>query len=134
MNTILLIDDDPHLREMLGLILRNSGYRVLEADSGTGGLQMARQYLPDLIISDIDMPGGNGAVLLRNIRLDPELKSRQVVLMTGRADLLAPREGMEAGADDFLVKPVGVREFLNCVKARFSRVALSWQSDEQMVA
>ena len=134
MKTVLLVDDDQLLRKMLVLVLRNDGYNVLEADSGTTGFQMARQHLPDLIISDLDMPGGNGASLLRDIRLDPELKSRQVVLMTGRPDLLAPREGMETGADDFLLKPVGLRMFLNCVKARFNRVALSWQTGGQVAA
>jgi DNA-binding response OmpR family regulator len=54
--------------------------------------------------------------------------------MTGRADLLAPREGMESGADDFLLKPIGIRMFLNCVKARFNRVALSWQTGGQVAA
>jgi DNA-binding response OmpR family regulator len=134
MKTVLLVDDDQQLRKMLVLVLRNDGYKVLEADSGTTGFQMARRHLPDLIISDLDMPGGNGVSLLRDIRLDPELKSRQVVLMTGRADLLAPREGMESGADDFLLKPIGIRMFLNCVKARFNRVALSWQTGGQVAA
>jgi DNA-binding response OmpR family regulator len=134
MKTILLVDDDQQVRELFGLVLRRNGYGVIEADSGVTGLELARQYLPDLIVSDVDMPGGNGASLLRNIRVDPELKSLQVVLMTGRPDLLAPRKGMEDGADDFLVKPVSLQEFLNCVKARFSRASLCWPMEDQMVA
>ena len=134
MKTILIVDDDQQLRELFGLFLRRSGYGVIEADSGIAALELARQYLPDLIVSDVDMPGGNGAFLLRNIRADPELKSRQVVLMTGRPDLLTPRKGMEDGADDFLVKPVSLQEFLNCVKARFSRASLCWRVEDQMVA
>ena len=102
----------------------------MEADCGTAGFEMARQFFPDLIVTDIDMPGGDGASLLRKIRLDPELRSRQVVLMTGRPDLLAPRKSMEEGADDFLAKPVSLQEFLGCVKARFSRASLSWQAED----
>src|SRR3984885_11012372 len=106
MKTILLVDDDPQLRSMFGLGLRRGGYHVIEADSGVTGLAMDRQHLPDLILSDINMPGGDGSTLLRDIRQDPALRSKQVVLMTGRPDLVTPRKGMEEGADDFLVKPV----------------------------
>jgi CheY-like chemotaxis protein len=132
--TILLVDDDQQLRELLCFALRRSGYDVIEADSGVAAFQMARQYLPELIVSDIDMPGGDGASLLRDIRLHPELKSRQVVLMTGRPDLLAPRKGMETGADDFLMKPVSLRAFLSCVKARFNRASLIWPLEDLLAA
>jgi CheY-like chemotaxis protein len=127
MKTILLVEDDQQVRALFGMVLRKNGYSVVEADSGTAGFEMARHHFPDLIVSDIDMPGGDGHSLLRNIRLDPKLKSRQVVLMTGRPDLLTPRKSMEEGADDFLAKPVSLQELLRCVKARFSRASLSWQ-------
>ena len=134
MKTILLVDDDQQVRTMFGLALRKSGYHVIEADSGVTGLAMARQHLPDLILSDIHMPGGDGSTLLRDIRRDPELRSKQVVLMTGRPDLVTPRKGMEEGADDFLVKPVNLTALLNCVKARFSRASISWRVEDQMLA
>jgi signal transduction histidine kinase len=134
MKTILLIDDDPQLRAMFGLALRRNGYRVMEADSGVTGLALARQHLPDLILTDIHMPGGDGSTLLRDIRRDPELRSKQVVLMTGRPDLVTPRKGMEEGADDFLVKPVDLKALLGCVEARFSRASISWRVEDQMLA
>jgi DNA-binding response OmpR family regulator len=109
MKTILLVDDDPQLRSMFSMGLTRKGYSVIEADSGATGLEMARKHLPDLILSDIHMPGGDGSTLLQEIRRDPELKSKQVVLITGRPDLVTPRQGMEGGADDFLVKPVSIR-------------------------
>jgi two-component system sensor histidine kinase/response regulator len=134
MKTILLIDDSEEVRITFCAALRTSGYRVIEADSGIAGLKMARQHLPDLILSDIHMPGGDGSTLLRDLRRDPELKSRQVVLMTGRPDLVTPRQGMEEGADDFLVKPVSLKALLSCVKARFSRASISWRVEDQMLA
>src|SRR5476651_1007809 len=134
MKTILLVDDDVQLRNMFGLALRRSGYYVIEADSGITGLAMARQHLPDLILSDINMPGGDGSTLLHEIRRDPELRSKQVVLMTGRPDLVTPRKGMEEGADDFLVKPVSLSALLSCVEARFSRASISWRVEDQMLA
>jgi CheY-like chemotaxis protein len=119
MKRILLVDDDQQVREVLGLVLRKNGYHVNEADSGVAGLEMARKHLPDLILSDIDMPGGDGATLLRDIRRDPELKSRQFVLMSARPDLVTPRKRIEEGADGFLSKPVIVQVLLSCLKMRF---------------
>ena len=119
---------------MFKTALDRSGYRVIEADSGVTGLQMARQHLPDLILSDIHMPGGDGSTLLHDIRHDPELRSKQVVLMTGRPDLVTPRKGMEEGADDFLVKPVNLKALLSCVEARFNRASVNWRVEDQMLA
>src|SRR5580692_5064519 len=127
MKTILIVDDDDALRTTFALVLRRKGYRVIEANSGATGLELARQHLPDLILSDIHMPGGDGSSLLREIRNDPELASKQVVLMTGRPDLVTPRRGMEEGADDFLAKPVSVKELVNCIAARFRRAEVSWR-------
>lgn len=134
MKTILLVDDDLQVRAMFGLALRRSGYHVIEAESGATGLLMARQHLPDLILTDINMPGGDGSTLLHDIRQDPELRSKQVVLMTGRPDLVTPRKGMEEGADDFLVKPVSLEALLSCVEARFSRASISWRVEDQTLA
>jgi CheY-like chemotaxis protein len=118
MKTILVVDDDMQVREVFGLALRRNGYYVIEAISGDEGLKMAREHLPDLIISDVLMPEGDGATLLRNIRRDPELKSTQVVLMTGSPQLVRPCKGMEERADDFLLKPVDLQRLLSCVLAR----------------
>ena len=134
MKTILLIDDDEQIRDSFSVALRHKGYHVLVTDSGRTGLEMASQYLPDLILSDIDMPGGDGATLLRDIRHDPELRSTQVVLMTGRPDLVTPRKGMEEGADDFLLKPVSFEALASCLEARFKRASISWRVEEQMLA
>ena len=134
MKTILLIDDDSQLRTMFSVALRKEGYRVIEAASGVTGLAAARQHLPDLILSDIHMPGGDGSTLLKDIRRDPELRTKQVVLITGRPDLVTPRKGMEEGADDFLVKPVSLEALRNCVMARLSRASISWRVEDQILA
>jgi two-component system sensor histidine kinase/response regulator len=134
LKTILLVDDDQQVRTMLGLALRKNGYHVLEADSGAAGLAMARRHLPDVILSDIHMPGGDGSTLLRDIRHDSELRSRQVVLMTGRPDLVTPRNGMEEGADDFLVKPVELKALVSCMDARFNRASINWRVEDQTLA
>jgi two-component system, sensor histidine kinase and response regulator len=134
MKTILIVDDDDALRATFALVLRRKGYRVIEANSGTTGLETARQYLPDLILSDIHMPGGDGTNLLHTLRIDPELRSRQIVLMTGKPELVTPRKGMEDGADDFLVKPINMESLLNCIEARFRRASVSWRVEDHMLA
>ena len=118
---------------MFGLALRRKGYYVIDAESGAAALALARQYLPTLILTDIHMPGGDGSTLLQDIRRDPELRSKQVVLMTGRPDLVTPRKGMEDGADDFLVKPVSIKPLLTCVEARFSRASINWRVEDEML-
>jgi signal transduction histidine kinase len=133
MKTILLVDDDPQLRTVFDLALSKHGYHVIVADSGSSALALARQHLPDLILTDIHMPGGDGSTLLQDIRHDPELRSKQVVLMTGRPDLVTPRKGMEEGADDFLLKPVSLGPLLSCVEARFRRASVNWRVEDEML-
>jgi two-component system, sensor histidine kinase and response regulator len=115
------------------MALRHQGYRVLLAESGSAGLEIARQQWPDLILTDVNMPSGNGQVLLQQIRNDPELVNKQVVLMTGRPDLVTPRGAMEAGADDFLMKPVGRDALLRCMEARLNRAEIHWRVEDRML-
>jgi len=130
-HTILLIDDDPQTRQVFGFALRRHGYQVLEADSGYSGLEMAKKYLPDLILTDVNMPGGDGKALLFHIRQDPELSAKQVILMTGQADLIAPRTAMESGADDFLIKPFTLEALCTCVEARLQRAQIHWRVEDR---
>lgn len=132
MKTILLVDDDQQLRTLFGSILRGRGYYVIEAESGSAGLEMARKHLPDLILSDIDMPGGDGANLLRHIRRDPQLKSKQFVLMSGGPDLSISCKDI-GGVDDFLPKPVPFQKLLSCIKARISCTSTSLGASEQIL-
>jgi len=134
MKLILLIDDDEQICFSFGVALRGNGYRVIESNSGAAGLALARQHLPDLILTDINMPCGNGQALLHSLRADSELCTKQIVLMTGRPDMVSPRKGMEQGADDFLVKPISMEALLSCVKARLSRSDLNWRVGDRMLS
>ncbi len=133
MNTILLVDDDEGILSAFGMALRSSGYRVFEAQTGLAALETAKQQLPDLIISDISMPGGDGEALLHHIRQNPDLCSKQVVLMTGQNDQKISRRGMEAGADDFLTKPITLAALLSCVEARMKRAQVNWRVEDLML-
>jgi two-component system sensor histidine kinase/response regulator len=134
MKLILLIDDDEGIRFSFGAALRDRGYRVIESDAGVAGLELARQQKPDLILTDINMPGGDGQTLLHHIRADHELSGMQVVLMTGRPDLVIPRRVMEQGADDFLVKPITGSALFSCVEARLKRAKIHWRVEDRVLS
>src|SRR5882724_3162324 len=116
---------------MYGMALEHKNYRVLTATSGDAGLELARKNLPDLILTDIHMPGTNGRDVLQMLRADPELAAKQIVLMTGNPASLPPRLGMALGADDFLVKPFSLEELVECVGARLKRANVHWRVEDR---
>ena len=134
MKTILLLDDDESILSVFSMALRHHGYRVIEASSGDEGIELAKKHLPDLILSDISMPGKDGQAVLQTIRQHPELSTKQVVLMTGQTHLVTQRRGMELGADDFLVKPVSLGDLLRCVEARLERAQIHWRVEDRMLS
>ena len=101
MKTILLVDDNDLLIRTYSMALRQWGYHVIEAASGGAGLTLARKHLPDLIVSDIDMPRLNGFDLTRQVKSKFGLP---VILVTGREKEEHRREGLAVGADAFVVK------------------------------
>jgi two-component system sensor histidine kinase/response regulator len=133
MKTILLIDDDELILGTFRIALRSEERRVLTAASGDEGIALARQHLPDLIISDINMPGTDGRSVLQALRADPQLSTKQIVLMTGNTTAVTPRTGMNLGADDFLVKPFSLDSLLRCVDARLRRAELNWRVEDRMI-
>ena len=133
MKTILLIDDDELILGTFSIALRSHGQRVLTAASGEEGIALARQHLPDLIISDINMPGTDGRSVLQALRADPQLGTKQIVLMTGNATAVTPRTGMNLGADDFLVKPFSLESLFRCVDARLRRAELNSRVEDRML-
>lgn len=109
--TVLIVEDNPELRAYVRRHL-SPAYRVLEAGDGDQGLAMTRQFLPDLVLSDVMMPGLDGHALCRAIRGDPETDFIPIILLTARA---APEDrlaGLHERADDYLTKPFDVAELL----------------------
>ena len=134
MKTILVIDDDRPILEIYAMALAEQGYRVVTAESGEEGLELARRHLPDLILCDINMPGMDGRAVLRAVREDPDLGARQFVFMTGNTSDVTPRRGMELGADDFLVKPFSLQDLARSVRARLERATVHWRVEDRIVA
>jgi len=112
--SILVVDDTEANRVMLRKVLRLSGYEVLEATSGREALDLLHSGVsyPDLIVSDVEMPGMDGITLTRQIRLeeDPELARIPLIVASGNADRAMRDTAIEAGADIFLTKPFELQD------------------------
>ncbi len=105
MKRILVIDDEPWLREMVRIALAQKGFEVIEAENGALGIEKARKQLPDLILCDVNMEKVDGYLTLSSLRNEPATAAIPFILMTGLADNAGMRHGMELGADDYLPKP-----------------------------
>ena len=114
---ILVVEDDPHVRQMFGLLL-GARWQVELADGGEAARDIALASPPDLVISDVRMPGLDGIGLVRALRSVPATQDVPVILVSARAGERETIAGLEAGADDFLIKPFSARELMVRVQAR----------------
>jgi serine/threonine protein kinase len=119
---ILIVEDEADIRENLALLLRMEGFDPLEAGNGVTGLALARQVLPDLILSDVLMPELDGYGFLEALRADAVTASIPFIFLTGKTDRAQRRRGMNLGADDYLGKPFTRDEILDAINARMKRV------------
>jgi DNA-binding response OmpR family regulator len=122
---ILVVDDDPMMLSLLSHILEHAGYRVAVAESGTEALRRIAEELPDLVILDIMMPHMDGFEVCRHLRRNPAFRRTPVIMLTARVDLNDKVKGFEAGADDYVTKPVIPAELVARVKAQLSRTEAS---------
>jgi signal transduction histidine kinase len=120
MRTILIIDDDFSLRSLMATTLRGNGLDVLEASDGSEGLVLAREHVPDLIVSDVNMDGLDGYQFLQQLRKQTATSAIPVILMTGDSEN-DMRQSMEKGADDYLPKPFNPATLLGAVQTRLNR-------------
>ncbi len=125
MPKILVIDDDAMPRETIIKLLNLGGYETLEARDGRTGMQLASQHLPDLVISDIRMPIVSGFDVLEGLRANPATNSIPVIFVSALNDIKAIRDGMNAGADDYLGKPYSADELLRVVDTQLKKKTLA---------
>ena len=121
--TVLLADDNADMRRYVARILAERWNVVAVAD-GAAALAAARARRPDLVVSDIMMPGFDGVALLRALRADDALRTVPVIFLSARAGDEARVEGLRAGADDYLVKPFSARELVARVESQIARVKI----------
>lgn len=121
MADVLLVEDDPLQRAFASKVLTGAGHAVREAEDGASALALAHVRRPDLVVSDVVMPGMNGYQLVAALRADPVLCTVPAMLLTSLDGRAQVRTGMNAGADDYLAKPVRPGELLEAVDALLSR-------------
>jgi DNA-binding response OmpR family regulator len=116
---IVLVEDDPHIADLVDLYLRDAGFRVYQATSGEQGLDYVRTRRPKLAILDIGLPGEiDGMEVCRQLRSDGSLP---VIMLTARDDEIDRVRGLELGADDYITKPFSPRELVARVRAVLRR-------------
>jgi DNA-binding response OmpR family regulator len=118
---VLVVEDEPALRDTLEWNLVHEGYLVNTAADGIAGLQRAREWKPDLLILDLMLPGMDGLEVCRQLRKDTSLP---ILMLTARESETDRVVGLEMGADDYLTKPFHMRELLARVKAQLRRARL----------
>jgi two-component system phosphate regulon response regulator PhoB len=119
--TILVVDDEAAIREMIGYALRRSAFEAVEAESADEALVQITEVNPDLILLDLMLPGQSGIELARRLRRDDHARDIPIIMLTARAEEDAKILGLEAGADDYVTKPFSPRELIARIKALLRR-------------
>ena len=118
---ILLVDDEPDILEMIGFNLEREGFEVYTAPNGRKALELARTHSPDLILLDVMMPEMDGMETCRELRDDARLKNTIIAFLTARNEDYSQIAGFDAGADDYISKPIKPRVLVSRVKALLRR-------------
>jgi len=119
--TILVADDDPRLQRLTQYTLEQQGFRVLVASDGPEALDIAKRELPDLILLDVMMPTLDGFEVLRRLRRDPRTQHIIVIFLTSKAEVVDKVRAFDAGANDYLVKPIDMTELEARVRSFLAR-------------
>jgi two-component system KDP operon response regulator KdpE len=122
---ILVVDDEPQIRRILRTTLTSAGYEVDDARSGEAALEKVREFRPDLVLLDINMPGIGGLSACQAIRADTNIA---IIMLTVRNSEEDKVKALDAGADDFVTKPFSTPELLARIRAALRRVPVAAQS------
>ncbi|MEG0392333.1 MAG: response regulator transcription factor [Anaerovoracaceae bacterium] len=116
---ILIIEDEPNIRELVTYNLKANGYEPLEAEDGTLGITLVYKEKPDLILLDIMLPGKDGYEICKELRRDGV--AIPIIMLTAKGEEIDKVLGLEFGADDYIAKPFGIRELMARIKAVLRR-------------
>ena len=117
MKKILIVDDQLEVRELVEVTMRVGDYQILQAKSGEEAIEIVKAEKPDLIIMDVMMPGGiDGLEATRMLKHDPETKDCKIIMLTAKGQEIDREKGIEAGADDYFVKPFSPLELIRKVE------------------
>lgn len=129
--TILVVDDEEHIIELISYNLEKVGYAVVKADCGEKALEKLKDHQIDLLVLDWMLPGMDGIEVLKQIRRSSRFKKMPIILLTAKNDEISKVVGLEVGADDYLGKPFSVHELLARIKALLRRSEGSFEEPEE---
>jgi two-component system, OmpR family, alkaline phosphatase synthesis response regulator PhoP len=132
--TILIVDDETDLLDLIEYNLEKEGYNVLKAENGQEGIRLARKHSPDLIILDVMMPKMTGIEVCKVLKEDNDLKSKPVIFLTARGDEKTEIEGLEIGADDYLMKPISTSKLVSRIRVVLRRTVEPEENDSLITA
>jgi two-component system alkaline phosphatase synthesis response regulator PhoP len=121
MHKVLVVDDEVPILELLQYNLEKAGYEVQTATDGIRAVEMAKKFVPDLVLLDIMMPGMDGVETCRRIREMPELEKTFVIFLTARSEEYSEVAAFDVGADDYITKPIKPRALMSRINAFFRR-------------
>ncbi|MEM5948265.1 response regulator [Spirochaetia bacterium 38H-sp] len=119
---VLVVDDEPDIRELVAFNLEREGYRVSTAEDGNTALQIVRSELPDVVVLDLMLPGKDGLEVCRDLKADKATTNIPIIMLTAKAEEADIVIGLELGADDYVTKPFSPRVLLARIKAVLKRV------------
>jgi len=119
--TVLVVDDEQDLLDLIEYNLIHEGFNVLKAENGKDGIRIARETLPDLVLLDIMMPIMDGLEVCDNLRRDPATRHIPIIFLTARGDEKTEVDGLDRGADDYITKPISTRKLMSRIKAVLRR-------------
>lgn len=131
--TILVVDDEQDLLDLIEYNLRQEGYNVLKSENGKDGIQMAKEHMPDLVLLDIMMPHMDGIEVCDRMREDPTLTHIPIIFLTARSDEKTEIEGLNKGADDFITKPISTTKLVSRIKAVLRRFEETEEKVQKLV-
>ncbi len=119
--TILVVDDEQDLLDLIEYNLKKEGFNVLKAENGEEGIAVAKEGRPDLILLDIMMPKMDGLEAVEIMRKDQDLKKTPIIFLTARSDEKTEVEGLNKGGDDYITKPISTTKLISRIKAVMRR-------------
>jgi two-component system alkaline phosphatase synthesis response regulator PhoP len=129
MAKILIIDDEEDIRTLLEYNLKKEGFEVLTAENGEQGIEVAKTFVPDLIVLDVMMPGMDGIEVCEAIRSMPKIAHVLICFLTARSEDYSQIAGLEAGADDYVSKPIKPKVLISRINALLRRLDLNKSKD-----
>ena len=130
--TILVVDDEQDLLDLIEYNLKQEGFKVYTADSGLKGIEMANEHNPDLVLLDLMMPGMNGYEVCETLRSNTSTQTTPIIFLTAKDDEASEIEGLNKGADDYITKPISTVKLVSRIKALLRRFEQSEEPADKL--